>query len=747
MPERLLLRIETLLNDVELVTDENGHIRWLPEPEKMAFAGAGAGGMRSFGRIALWSSSKTGGGLYLQRLREKIQQLYQDLNNQGTGIEPVAYLAGTFTGGTNSGMFLDVAYLCRDVMDPSHAMNPPILGLFLLPPVDSNDVKSVSNAYACLKDLDHFTQEDSQFLARWPLNVAVDLFPQGKSPFKLTSLMSLSWVPDGDIKSLYRVAGLFLYLMGAGFMPYRKARIIDVAAAGENVWKFSAIGMTCLFFPRGEIRVCAAGDVAIERLVDTWNDAKKCRGLKLADHLTIDQVFGDRRLKYRTLVDDTMEEAFTLLNQRGPNAKAVTTAIRGFLQRVTKKEARFDRDTLNSFLGRDGELFAAAQASAISAIEVVEQKLGAAIIEEIEDTENLAYGARLIHEICDYLDETLNFWEKLRIANWDSALEGNVDDEAPDDLVSDLLIDQAQLLGQGQAVRLSRLSEVLRKMHMSVMLSPLRGLVSYLKTGAIQGGPEEQRSIDPNLVPCIASIDALRGLVSETGEAIRQTQAGVRDGVRPNDLIKYTFAHDNFETDVQAAKSGFDTTYSPDSGARSRSADLLQYGHEGRIWTQLMHFHEASRTMDSPPSMAEWIIDRVSSQLKSRQLPSFGDGSIYTNSNLPVLASTAKTNVSLNLGVANTQLSNAPTHPKVVVTQSGANQEQVDRHLKSHREEDFQSPADASADDLADMVLFFDERPVRTLADLARIQQWQPQYNLRRENDSSVDCYIHTLAP
>ena len=739
VPEKIMRRIEIMFNEVELITTEEQKIRWIPDAKKMAFAGAGAGGMRSFGRIALWSRSRDGAGLYLQNLIEKIRSLYQDLCNLGAEVEPVVYLAGTFTGGTNSGMFIDIAYACRDIIDPPHTGNPPVMGLFLLPPVACDDRKSVSNAYACLQDLDHFTQEDSQFMAKWPLGVSRELFPEGKTPFGLTTLMSLSWVPDGDIKSLYRVAGMFLYLMGSGFMSYRKAKIIDVAGEGENVWKFSAVGMACLFYPRGEVRICAAGEVAIERLIQIWNDPKKCQGAKLQEVSNIDQVFNDRRRSYREVVDNSLDSAFLVLSRKGPDGDTVSTRIRTFLGRVAKRMQAFDRDALIAFLGTDSELYQAGRASAQNAVEALETQIGEVVIKELERTECLAFAIRLLQEIINYLEEILKYWSSLRVLDWDNALEGSLDQGTPEDLISDLIVGQGQLLGEARKVRVSRMLEVVQKMHMSLLAPEIRKLIGYLRTGDIEGPREGQRTVDPMKVPSIAALHQLRDQITAARDGIRKIQSGVADGVRPNELINYHFTTGSFQGEVAEAKRQFDEAYSVPDDAQSRSADLLGYGAEETLWTMLVRFLSARYPLDS------WMVDEVSKRFLARDLPSPGDGSIYANNDLRRLAQTAKNNVSVKLGVATENLSNAPTHPKVTVVDRSTNQQILEKYLLEKCDETaFKCPPDSCAEMMKDMVLFFDERPVARLRDMAMFDMWRPVYTRRKSKDASVDCYIHT---
>ncbi len=745
MPEKYQRRIEVLFNNVELTSGENGDIRWLPDPGKMAFAGGGAGGMRSFGRMALWSLSPEGSGLCLQSLRNKIRELYYELRvgfPSGGGMnEPSVYIAGTFTGGTCGGMFVDVAYLCRDVIDPSHQLNPSVMGLYLLPPTDSGDVKSVSNAYACLQDLDHFTRPDSQFLARWPLNVSVDTFPQGRTPFGLVTLMSLSWVPDGNLQSLYRMAGLFLFVMGSGFMSYRRARLVDIFDGGMHVWKFSAVGMSCLSDARGEVLTCAVGKYVREKMLQMWNDRKECRGMRAEG--AIDRVFSERSRKYSQTVSEALKAAFEHLGNSGPARRPTGSYILDYLARVAKRIQPFDQSTLWDIWESNGELYRSAKAASPEAGAIVSKRLSALIIGELEDTECLAFANKVIERVCHNLDEVLQFWDKQKVDPWDCAL-GRVNDEDIDGgLISVLLSGGGLLLNEGANLRLSRMNEVLRKMHMSVLGPELRALVNYLRVGSDGNTGSRDAGPDPSDVPSMADIARLRATLADAEASVEKAQYQANERVRPNGLINYYHLHGSFADDVAAAFEGFCRTQALHSADTCSFSALALGDPDGRpwngLWKQLSSYSHSSR------DLADWLMERLSEQFERNNAPdSDSDKRIASNAELGNLAGTASTSMSLQLGVSTDFLTNASTHPKVIVASSPAAQSDIHRHLECYFNETNFVANQSACSSVGGMVVFFDERPVQRLEQLAGLHLWRPKYDERQAHDTSQDCYIHT---
>lgn len=771
--ERNQLRVEMLFNDIELITRlekdkssgrESKVVRWLPTKETVQFADAGAGGMRSVGRIALWGKSTKGGGRYLPNFRSKVKTLIQELRPLAQGRDPIVYIAGTFAGGTNSGMFIDVAYLCRDAIDPAHKKNPPVLGLFLLPEVDSGDIKSVSNAYACLNDLDHFTTKESQFLARWPLDVAVDPFERGTTPFKMATLMSLSWVPDHNLDTLYRMSGLFLYLMGAGFMDYRKARAVDISVSNnlsiaddkdadeKNFWKFSAVGLTGLFYPRGEVRVCAACSCASRRILASWLDSQHCEGVE-QEGATIGTVYAERWPGYRKVLDSAIEAAFQRLGNNGPGGRPSSTEFQKYLDKAAKGEAEYDAESLRAYLSESGSIFEAARSFASpdsprklpdeekswTAIEVIRAAVDRLVSKEIDETGNLNYGLRVLEGIADYLGGVVDLWESLSVAEWDAALEG-AGDSSGSGLLAALMSGDRALFGIRKEVRRARFEEVLRLLfihHMTPHVKRLRQeLLSEQKV-------EEGAMRFPGLCN-MAELNQLAKMIRKASETVEEERKLVLQGIRPNALIKYVYPAGSFEAEVEAAVRSF---FATGGASKHRSMGREVVRHLGKDST-LAALRECQ---GRPEWLAGVAIDTVTALFEEASLPqpaATADNShyLYDSADLPAFAEKAISDISVQMGRRADTLDNAPTHPKVVVTDTQASAQRVVNALANRQIHDFDATQSLAAVSslLQDMVLFFDERPVTKLQDLASLPLWRPHYDRRRIAENSLDTYFHT---
>lgn len=141
--------------------------RWFPKEEVPGFAViAGAQQYRALGRLALFARA-------VQVIYPKLENAYstllsQDLSDELKRQNPefelsevprvTVYIVGSLGGGTGSGMFLDMAYLCRHLFQANGRADDRIVGLFLLPGAFAETPGTAyveGNAYAALKELDY----------------------------------------------------------------------------------------------------------------------------------------------------------------------------------------------------------------------------------------------------------------------------------------------------------------------------------------------------------------------------------------------------------------------------------------------------------------------------------------------------------------------------------------------------------------------------------------------------------------
>jgi hypothetical protein len=138
--------------------------QWLPLGllTSMARGQSTAGGWRAIGRLAFVSSAAT----IATRLRDELtacadeKALEAAVGRTGLGLRstrPCVYVVTGLTGGTGSGMFLDIVRALRQQLKQLGHAQAEVIGVLLVPTVDrSTPPRDIANAFAALTELKYF---------------------------------------------------------------------------------------------------------------------------------------------------------------------------------------------------------------------------------------------------------------------------------------------------------------------------------------------------------------------------------------------------------------------------------------------------------------------------------------------------------------------------------------------------------------------------------------------------------------
>jgi hypothetical protein len=168
-------RVYVSLGEMEKMVSnlrKEGCGEWLPPSNELVNSGLGAGGIRSCGRLALWGRNSEGDNF--KNVVDEINNAYGRIASHTVeGAEkakPTVFITGSLTGGTGSGIFIDMGYLMRHLIKDIKEL----FGLFLLPskPASIRGFEVLyANSYGALRDLEHFNKIDSQYDEKWPNGV------------------------------------------------------------------------------------------------------------------------------------------------------------------------------------------------------------------------------------------------------------------------------------------------------------------------------------------------------------------------------------------------------------------------------------------------------------------------------------------------------------------------------------------------------------------------------------------------
>ena len=250
-------------------------------------------GLRALGRLAFVDNYRA----IAKRLEAEMQAVCsQDTPHNSDSAHdlglrsnrPRVYILTSLTGNTGGGMFLDVAYLLRKLLNDQRHEQAEIVGLFFLPEVrrDGLSPLPLANTYAALIELQYYCHSDAIFSAHYETAASTGKGERVTAvgpAFQRCILMPLperkGKISAADNSALLVRAGDFLYrdlatILGQAIDEQRlgKSRGADSAATEPLL---QSVGISRIFWPR-----CALLDECSRRLccdlVTRWmnKDAK-----------------------------------------------------------------------------------------------------------------------------------------------------------------------------------------------------------------------------------------------------------------------------------------------------------------------------------------------------------------------------------------------------------------------------------------------------------------------------------------
>ncbi len=245
-------------------------------------------GVRALGRLAFCDNYTT----IARRLRSELETctqpdaLHTAAGRTGLGVRtnrPRVYILCSLTGGSGSGMFLDLAYVMRRQLREMGYGEPDVVGLFLLPAVDRQASRPgpLGNAFAALTELNHFSAPTTTFTAAYRAKDAK--ISDAEPPFNRCILLPLA-EPGDEVgnREVLELAGQFLYRD----LTQPLGRAVDLARYDLPTPPDERRGPVCqsfgmfrLSFPRQALVHETARQVC-RRLVQRWmsKDSKPLRG-------------------------------------------------------------------------------------------------------------------------------------------------------------------------------------------------------------------------------------------------------------------------------------------------------------------------------------------------------------------------------------------------------------------------------------------------------------------------------------
>ena len=281
---------------------------WIPPIEYLEQGTIGAGGMPSFGRLALWKA------VNFNNIRDEITRRFNNIQGDS---DTMIYVVGSLTGGTGSGICLDLAYLLQDTL-PQCRSN--LQALLLLPnrATFAGHKALHENSFAALTALDFYSNPKNSYKIKWP-----DGSPEKEyktPPFQLTQFISQDFSNGNasidDLGELIKVAGMKVLMtilntntVNEGvFEDALAKRRIDQIGAG-NLETYNSFGFKMIQYPKAQLKELLSINIGIDfikSIVDPENFLNRLGNKRPI--LSQTQTFNrDSKVDFEEILKDTMD--------------------------------------------------------------------------------------------------------------------------------------------------------------------------------------------------------------------------------------------------------------------------------------------------------------------------------------------------------------------------------------------------------------------------------------------------------
>jgi serine/threonine protein kinase len=242
-------------------------------------------GIRCLGRLALCDHFLS----ISQRIRQDLETFVTDDSlmeadrQTNLGIRsnrPRVYVASSLSGGTGSGMLIDLAYIIRNEMRQMGFLKPQLTGILLTPPLDRSTPKNLAaaNTHSALSELNYFSQAANRFEARFDVRQATLADPD--RPFERCVLLNLPRAASSSPpRAAERAAALIgqeaLTALGARMDEARERYLKSKPPASVPLQSFGSYRIS---WPRQSLMETSAFRLAA-MTVERWcaKDASKAR--------------------------------------------------------------------------------------------------------------------------------------------------------------------------------------------------------------------------------------------------------------------------------------------------------------------------------------------------------------------------------------------------------------------------------------------------------------------------------------
>jgi eukaryotic-like serine/threonine-protein kinase len=315
---------------------------WLPQEELFRMPKTPATeGVRGLGRLALCDHYH----VVCQRVRTALEAFVSTTAIEDAdrltrlGVRstfPRVYLATSLTGGTGSGMYLDLAYLIRRVARQMGFGTPHLVGFLGVPTfsTESRDASGLANARAALTELHHYGCAMAGYKTQFDTREGPFCDPE--RPFRRCVLVPLGsrFDPDGAARAAEMAAHAAMTDL---LTPVGRVAHPDNGGPGESL--LTLVGLRRLGWPRAPVVRAAAWQLA-RKTLQFWS-ARGSGDPMPAVSAAVDALWTERpfdRAAVRPLVEKLLTESL-----KAPAATVVEQLLRPLSEERSSDRSEISR--------------------------------------------------------------------------------------------------------------------------------------------------------------------------------------------------------------------------------------------------------------------------------------------------------------------------------------------------------------------------------------------------------------------
>lgn len=457
--------------DINILKDDNNPAqKWVPDPKYLNSSHSGAGGMPVFGRLSLWKTQN------YTKLCNILQQKFQKIKGDA---ETKIIVLGTLTGGTCSGMCVDLAYLLH-MLFPLNIQNTN--ALFLAPKSHKGKSQEVhayhENFFSAITAITHYNKLDTTYKSIFPGGTE---FSTKTPPFQLVHLLSTEFNNgDADISSLdelYKLAGfsVMLRILGSDydgvdcFQEVLDRRDVDRQSTAN--FKFVSSGIKLIQYPKGQLKELLSIELGIDEFLQLIDSEKYLN--HNGTSIPIESVQLNFRKTAQKDFEDILTKSFDCLDGiQTVNEVNISDDFKFKLNDIESLDNQsYDVAIFKNFSSSQRDnYFQIVKDNKNTLINTIIESIASYIEGVTNNYKNLQVTKVFLNEFCEHISSLIEFYEKeYNITgnddSWDSLLGSAIEKKLDSQLESSLLF-------QKKDFRLSIFTEIfmLLKIHLSISI-------------------------------------------------------------------------------------------------------------------------------------------------------------------------------------------------------------------------------------------------------------------------------------